>query len=187
MEIMVTESCRVTFSIGKQYVCDVLCDVLDMDICHLILGRPWQFNVDTHYDGRANVNSLDWKGRKLRLLPGATEVPSLGRGVPKQATVHTVSGSLLLQWLREQSLMFAYLVTKVNAFPQSQELSSDISELLTHCHDVIPEELPAELPPLWSIQHQIDFIPSAILTTCPTIGSTQQLILTEIVDDLLRK
>lgn len=41
MEIAVTDSCRMSFLIGKHYSCEVLCDVLEMDVCHLILGRPW--------------------------------------------------------------------------------------------------------------------------------------------------
>jgi hypothetical protein len=45
-ETIVTERCRFTFSIGKHYSDSILCDVVEMDACHLILGRPWQFKVD---------------------------------------------------------------------------------------------------------------------------------------------
>ncbi|PKU87240.1 hypothetical protein MA16_Dca009388 [Dendrobium catenatum] len=41
VEISVTEMCKVAFSIGRHYASEVLCDVVDMDVCHLILGRPW--------------------------------------------------------------------------------------------------------------------------------------------------
>ena len=37
---LVTQQCRVTFSMGKCYVDEVVCDVVEMDECHLILGRP---------------------------------------------------------------------------------------------------------------------------------------------------
>jgi predicted SprT family Zn-dependent metalloprotease len=40
-EILVTESCRFTFLIGKHYSDSILCDVVEMDACHLILGRYW--------------------------------------------------------------------------------------------------------------------------------------------------
>ena len=33
-----TEVCRVPFSIRKIYKSDVVCDVVDMDACHLLLG-----------------------------------------------------------------------------------------------------------------------------------------------------
>ena len=38
-ETKVTEQCRIPFSIGK-YKDEVLCDVVDMDACHMLLGRP---------------------------------------------------------------------------------------------------------------------------------------------------
>jgi len=41
-----TERCRFTFSIGKHYSDSILCDVVEMDACYLILGRPWQFDID---------------------------------------------------------------------------------------------------------------------------------------------
>ena len=39
-ETLVTQQCRVTFSMGKCYVDEVVCDVVAIDTCHLILGRP---------------------------------------------------------------------------------------------------------------------------------------------------
>ena len=39
-ETRVTEICRVPFSIGKIYNNDVVCEVVDTDLCHLLLGRP---------------------------------------------------------------------------------------------------------------------------------------------------
>ncbi|KAI0530516.1 hypothetical protein KFK09_000060 [Dendrobium nobile] len=72
LEMTVTEQCRVSFSIGKHYASEVLCDVLDMDVCHIILGRPWQYDVGAIYDCRANTYAFDWKGRRLRLLPSSS-------------------------------------------------------------------------------------------------------------------
>jgi hypothetical protein len=40
-QVRVTLACRVPISIGKHYKEEVLCDVLDMDVCHILLGRPW--------------------------------------------------------------------------------------------------------------------------------------------------
>ena len=40
METIFTQQCCVTFSISKCYVDEVVCDV-EMDACHLILGKPW--------------------------------------------------------------------------------------------------------------------------------------------------
>lgn len=63
----VTEMCRVMFSIVKQFSCEVLCDVINMDVCRLILGRSWQFDIGSIYKCRPNVYTLEWKGRKLKV------------------------------------------------------------------------------------------------------------------------
>jgi hypothetical protein len=40
-EVTVSKRCLVSFSIGTKYMDMVWCDVVDMDTCHLLLGRPW--------------------------------------------------------------------------------------------------------------------------------------------------
>ncbi|PKU77966.1 uncharacterized protein LOC114579829 [Dendrobium catenatum] len=189
MEIAVTDSCRVSFSIGKHYSCEVLCDVLDMDVCHLILGRPWQFDVGAQYDGRANVYSLDWKGRKLRLLPGTSTSQSRDTDQAQRAAIHLVSGNNLINEWRNQAPMFALLVTEVSPTLPLQQLPHEVSELMEQYRDITPEELPAELPPLRSIQHQIDLSPGASLPNLPhyRLNPKEQAILQELIDDLLRK
>lgn len=37
--VKVTEICKVPLSIGKNYSSDVICDVIDMDTSHVLLGR----------------------------------------------------------------------------------------------------------------------------------------------------
>ena len=39
----VSRQCLVRLTLGK-YTDDSLCDVLEMDACHLLLGRPWQYD-----------------------------------------------------------------------------------------------------------------------------------------------
>jgi hypothetical protein len=39
-EVIVTKRCLVSFSIGDRYQDKMLCDVVAMDACHLLLGRP---------------------------------------------------------------------------------------------------------------------------------------------------
>ena len=55
METLVTQQCHVTFSKGKCYVDELVCDVVEMDTCHLILGRPWQYDVVATHRCKDNV------------------------------------------------------------------------------------------------------------------------------------
>uniref|UniRef100_A0A2N9ID24 CCHC-type domain-containing protein n=1 Tax=Fagus sylvatica TaxID=28930 RepID=A0A2N9ID24_FAGSY len=41
LTVKVTEICHVPISIGKIYKDEVVCDIVDMDASHVLLGRPW--------------------------------------------------------------------------------------------------------------------------------------------------
>lgn len=65
----VNSLCCVSFSIEKFYQDEVICDVVKMDACHILFGRPWQFDVDATYKGCDNVYSFWWQDKKIILLP----------------------------------------------------------------------------------------------------------------------
>lgn len=44
-KVHVTKRCKVPFSMGK-YCDEVYSDIVDIDACHMLLGRPWQYDVD---------------------------------------------------------------------------------------------------------------------------------------------
>ena len=39
--VKVIDRCEVPLSIGKFYKDQIVCDVIDMEACHVLLGRPW--------------------------------------------------------------------------------------------------------------------------------------------------
>ena len=53
---------------GKYYVDEVVCDVVEMDACCLILGRPWQYDVDATHRCKDNVYVFFKNGGKLSLI-----------------------------------------------------------------------------------------------------------------------
>ena len=57
-DISVSKRCMVSFSIRKKFQDLVCCDVVKMDACHLLLGRPWQYDRHTNHDGRKNAYCL---------------------------------------------------------------------------------------------------------------------------------
>ena len=46
------------FQIGT-YKDVVLCDIIPMDVCHILLGRPWEYDGQEVHDGRKNTYSLE--------------------------------------------------------------------------------------------------------------------------------
>jgi hypothetical protein len=67
-QVNVTKQCLVEFKIGG-YNDKILCDVIPMDVCHLLLGRPWQYDMNVIHDRRKNTYTLEKNGRTHMLLP----------------------------------------------------------------------------------------------------------------------
>jgi len=77
-EVKVDKRCLVSFSVGKKYFNNAWCDVVSIDACHILLGRPWQYDRSVVHDSRKNTYSLSIKGKKIVLAPcrdGANPAP----------------------------------------------------------------------------------------------------------------
>jgi len=71
-KVKVTKLVQINFAIGSYH--DVVeCDVVPMEACHILLGRPWQFDTDCRHHGRSNQYSLIHHDKKLVLLPMSPE------------------------------------------------------------------------------------------------------------------
>jgi hypothetical protein len=66
-QVTVTKQCLVEFKIGG-YKDEILCGVIPMDVCHVLLGRPWQYDRNVIHDGRRNTYTLEKNGRTHMLL-----------------------------------------------------------------------------------------------------------------------
>jgi hypothetical protein len=66
--VTVAKQCLVEFKIGG-YKDEILCDFIPMDVYHLLLGRPWQYDRNFVHDGRKNTYTLEKNGRTHMLLP----------------------------------------------------------------------------------------------------------------------
>jgi hypothetical protein len=52
-----------------EYKDHIWCDVIPMDVGHVILGRPWLLDLDVTIHGRSNSCSFVFKGKKIHLNP----------------------------------------------------------------------------------------------------------------------
>ncbi|CAA7036124.1 unnamed protein product [Microthlaspi erraticum] len=173
-EMRVTQQVMVAFSIGN-YKDSVCCDVVPMDACHLLLGRPWQFDRDATHKGRTNTYSFVMGDRTITLLPSKEQPESCVLSQHESITKPKVSSSqsllLLPKAAFETELKTSDVVWALISSPTTSEASPSIPEafqpLFDQFADVFPDDLPRELPPLRDIQHHIDLVPNAVLPNRP--------------------
>ncbi|KAL5547910.1 hypothetical protein UlMin_003141 [Ulmus minor] len=188
VESKVLDTCKVPLSIGKVYAEEVLYDIIEMDTCHIFLGRPWQFDRDITYKGKANTCSFAWHSREVILMPNSSKVSKQKEPQTHQARL-AISAQDLHDTLQEHDYLLALLVKELTQCLSTDSLPSSITQLLQEFHDIVPAELPSALPPMRSIQHNIDLHLGASLPNLPhyRMSPLEHDSLKSMVDELLEK
>jgi transposase InsO family protein len=181
----VTKLVRINFAIGSYH--DVVeCDVVPMQACAILLGRPWQFDRDSTHHGRSNQFSFLHHDKKIVLHPMSPEAivkDDLDRARKLKSQEHakpvidkkneiTLKGKCLLANKSAMNELIASttdcyaLVCKdvlISLLDVQHSLPPAVANILQDYCDVFPSEIPPGLPPIRGIEHQIDLIPGASL------------------------
>jgi hypothetical protein len=96
-QVMVSQQCQVELKIGG-YRDEILCDVIHMDVCHILLGRPWQFDQKCMHDGRKNTYRLEKNGRTHMLLP----IEYKEKNMEASSSILLMSGKELLNVVKKE-------------------------------------------------------------------------------------
>ena len=179
-KVKVNQTARVHFSLGP-YSDYADCDVVPMDACSLLLGRPWEFDNDAVHHGRSNTYTLMYKGQKITLHPMTPAeiiqsdkerlaLPDVAAPVATQPAIKLKNHNMLVTksdlYDMDASAVCYALICKDALFPIrdiASTLPLAVADILQAYEDVFPNELPPGLPPLRGIEHQIDLIPGASL------------------------
>ena len=143
-EVKVTKQTLLSFSIGKLYKDEVLCDVLPMDACHVLLGRPWQFDRDVMHDGRKNTYSFMMDKKKIVLNPLS---PTIKHKEPL-GTGNTIKENLLIgenemgKEIDQGHFVFICLLRETQESERENPIHPLVKEVLVEYHDVFPDDLP---------------------------------------------
>jgi hypothetical protein len=158
-QVTITKQCLVEFKIGG-YNDKILCVVIPMDVCHLSLGRPWQYDRNVIHDRRMNTYTLEKNGRTHMLLPiKDKEVKPEVSNI-----VLLMSGKELITEVKKKEEPQFIMVRKpriVLTRTRVDDLLEEIQELLEEFADIVVDKLPRSLPPIRSVSHHIDLIPGA--------------------------
>ncbi|KAK1670589.1 hypothetical protein QYE76_058748 [Lolium multiflorum] len=66
--VKIQHTVTISFKIGA-YEDTVECDVVPMTVCHMLLGRPWQYDKKANHDGYTNAYSFKADGKSFILRP----------------------------------------------------------------------------------------------------------------------
>ncbi|PKI38558.1 hypothetical protein CRG98_040991 [Punica granatum] len=163
-EVSVSKSALVTFSIGSRYKDSMWCDVVMMDTCNLLLGRPCQFDRSVSHDGRTNKYSFTHKGLKIVLVPNRDRDTIEPEPANPVTATNLSSLARFQEELHDVEFMFALVGREV---VEEGLTSCESLPILKEFQDVFPKELSNGLLPLRHIQHYIDLQPGAALLNIP--------------------
>eukprot|EP00253_Pinus_taeda_P009769 PITA_09769 len=151
-QIFVTEQCQVEFQIGTDKDV-ILCDVMPIDVCHILLGRPWQFDRNAIHDGRRNTYTLEKDGNKHTLLPLKAEDNKEALG----NSITLMNEKTLLQEDEKGKEMHLASVGKPKVILTStnlEDLPEEIQNFLNDYADIVVDES----LPIRSISNHNDLI-----------------------------
>jgi hypothetical protein len=139
-QVNVTKQCLVEFKIGG-YKDEILCDVIPMDVCHILLGRPWQYDKNVVHDGRKNTYTLEKNGRihMLLLIKDKEVKPEI------RNTVLLMSGKEILNEVKKKEDTQFVVVRKpriVLTSTRVDDLPKEIRKLQEEFVDIVVDELP---------------------------------------------
>ena len=152
-----------------------------MDVCHLLLGRLWQYDRKVIYDGFKNTYTFRKDGHKIVL---ASLKPAIAPASKPEEKNSLLSKFELEKEIRAGSYVMALVV--VEEAESEKEIPKEVEPILEEFVDVVPEEIPHGFLPVRDIQHQIDLVPGSVLPnkSAYRMSAKEHEELTRKVDEL---
>lgn len=114
--VRITQRALVAFSIGSLYKDHIFCDIAPMDISHLLLGGPCEFDQNVLHNGTDYTSQFTWDTHKIVLLPSKETViliPPTNNPVdtstPTRSTNLLCSYTTFISELRSEGRAFAII------------------------------------------------------------------------------
>ncbi|XP_057842055.2 uncharacterized protein LOC131051509 [Cryptomeria japonica] len=133
----------------------VLCDIVPMDVCHLLLERPWQFDRRAQHDGHKNTYVVEKDGVSYTLEPLQEDM-----GASHEGPSVMVVKEEFLKDLEEEGCVYAIVTKPIcnTTTSDKEEVPNEVQGLLDKYENIVVKEFPNALPPLRDVSHHINLI-----------------------------
>ena len=142
--------------------------MIPIDVGHIILGRPWLYDLDVTLHGRSNSSSFVFEGKKIVLNPLKPKAINMSKKkeVAKAKGLNIISSKAFERVAIQESVVFALVARELHG-EAHEEQPEEVKSVLQEFKDVYLKDLPDHLPPMHDNYHAIDFVLGATLPNLP--------------------
>ena len=136
----VTQRCLVSIQMGD-YKDEIYCEVLPMDVAHVLLGRPWLYDLNVTNFGKDNIYSLKYKGKNIILRPAKPKVCISKRDISKlpERNLHILKYKQFEREGFETGMCLALVAKEVPSDSLIVDVPLEVKNLLDDFVDMIPD------------------------------------------------
>lgn len=186
-QTIVEEQAWVEFQIGA-YKDKLLFDIVNMDACHLLFGRPWQYDLKEKHDGLKNTYTIMKNGKVIELIPltepqqeesKATDAKIMvmgkkeflkevkGKKCPLFALIPVLQDKIQEDadnQIEEEKIEMEHSNLKVEMVEKKKpKVIEEVNPILDKYKEIIADGTSRNLPPMQEISHCIDLISGSTL------------------------
>ena len=140
-----------------------------MDVTHVLLCRPCLYDLNVTNFGKDNIYSFKYKGKNIILRFAKPKGCNGKRDISKlpEWNLHILKCKKFKREGIEIGMCLALVAKEISFDSSIFDVPLEVKNLLDDFVDMVPDELPSELPPLRDIQHAIDLVLGSQLPNLP--------------------
>ena len=135
----VTQRCLVSIQMGD-YKDEIYCEVLPIDVAHVLLGHLWLYDLNVTNFGKDNIYSFKYKGKNIILRPAKPKVCNGKRDISKlpERNLHILKCKQFERKGFETGMCLALVEKEVPSDSSIVDVPFEVKNLLDDFVDMCP-------------------------------------------------